>query len=92
MSELNTKEITHEIRIQNRESFFSDGILYVESFDENGLTLSTAKGGMYVEGKKLKIEGFCKENGTIHISGDIMGFYYIEESRTKKKFLERFFK
>lgn len=92
MSELNTKEISHEIRIKNRESFFSDGVLYVESFDENGLTLSTVRGGMFVEGKNLKIEGFCKEDGTIHICGEILGFYYVEESRTKKKFLERFFK
>ena len=91
MSEAEKREASHELRILNRKIFFVDGVLYVEHFEESCLTLSTVMGRMTVEGRNLKIEGFSKEDGSVHICGEITGVFYSEETHVKKKFFERFF-
>ncbi len=91
MSETEKREASHEIHIINRETLLAGGVLYVESFDDRSLSLKTVMGKMTVEGKKLKIEGFSKTEGSVCISGEIDGFYYNEEPREKKKLFERFF-
>ena len=80
----------HEIRINNREAFVANGVLYVESFDDASLSLSTVMGELILEGQDLKIEGFSKENGTVRIIGTIRAFYYADEPRAKKKLFGRF--
>lgn len=92
MSEIEKKTQLHEFRLQNRKNFYTDGVLYVEHFEETYLTLSTVMGQMTVEGKNLKIEGFSKENGCVHICGEISGIFYNEEAVGKKNFFERFFR
>ena len=91
MSEALKNEQSHEIKLTNRKSFCTDGVLYVEHFEETSLTLTTVMGQMTVEGRNLKIEGFSKEEGKVYICGEIAGIYYSEEMRPKKKFFERFF-
>jgi sporulation protein YabP len=81
----------HEIRLSKREAFVADGVLYVESFDEKGLSLATVMGELVIEGENLKIEGFSKENGTVRITGMVQGIYYGDETRSKKKLFGRLF-
>lgn len=91
MSETEKKNGSQELRLFDRKLFRVDGVLFVERFEENGLSLSTVMGELNVEGEGLKIEGFCKENGIVEISGKIYGMYYAEDNRAKKKYFERFF-
>ena len=82
--------VGHEIRINQREAFVANGVLYVESFDDTSLSLSTVMGELILEGQDLKIEGFSKENGTVRIIGTIRALYYGDEPRAKKKLFGRF--
>ena len=86
-----THKVNHEIRLSTREIFVADGVLYVESFDDTSLSLSTVMGELILEGQNLKIEGFSKENGTVRIIGTIQAIYYSDEPRVKKKLLSRLF-
>ncbi|MBQ7407281.1 MAG: hypothetical protein IJW11_05940 [Clostridia bacterium] len=91
MTEEEKKKASHEIRLCKRELFLADGVLYVESFDDTSLSLSTVMGELILEGKDLKIEGFSKENGTVRIIGTVQAIYYGDEPRTKKKLFGRLF-
>lgn len=91
MSEAEKKNMSQVLHLVDRKHFQADGVLFVEHFEENILSLSTVMGQLSVEGKDLKIEGFCKENGVVEISGEIQGVYYAEDNRIKKRFFERFF-
>ena len=82
---------SHEVHVINREILLASGVLFVESFDEAALLISTAMGTMTVEGKALKIEEFSKEEGTVRICGEISGYYYSATPKERKKLFERLF-
>ncbi len=91
MEQEQKKQQLHEVRVMGREILFATGVLFVESFDETSLSISTVMGEMTIDGRSLKIEEFSKEEGTVRICGEIGGYYYNEQPREKKKLLERFF-
>ncbi len=84
-------EKNHDIRLSRREVFVASGVLYVESFDDVSVSLSTVMGDLMIDGQNLKIEGFSKEEGTVQIIGKVQALYYSDEPRAKKKFLGRLF-
>lgn len=85
------KEHLHSMHLFGRERLEVEGVTYVESFDNTGLSLSTVMGDISVEGRDLKIEGFCKEKGTVIIQGIVNGIFYSEETKGRKKLFERLF-
>ncbi len=80
----------HSLQIIDRVTVAADGVIFVESFDEAALVLSTNMGSLTVEGRELKIEEFSKETGKARITGRIDGVYYADERRQRKKLFERF--
>ena len=84
-------ERNHDIRLIQREVFVASGVLYVESFDDTSLSLSTVMGDLMIEGQDLKIEGFSKEDGTVRIIGRVQALYYSDVPKTKKKFFGKLF-
>ena len=77
-------ERNHDIRLIQREVFIANGVLYVESFDDTSLSLSTGMGD-------LMIEGFSKEEGTVRIIGKVQALYYSDVPKVKKKFFGKLF-
>lgn len=92
MEQEQKKQLSHEVRVLGREILLANGVLFVESFDDTVLSISTVMGQLTIEGSALKIEEFSKEEGSVRICGEISGYYYNEQPREKKKLLERFFK
>ena len=90
MEQESKKKQPHEVCVTDRSVLVASGVLFVESFDEASLMISTELGELIVEGQALKIEEFSKEEGTVRICGKISGYYY-NEPREKKKLFERFF-
>ena len=84
-------EKNHEIHLSQREAFVASGVLYVESFDDSSLTLSTVMGELMIDGQDLKIEGFSKEEGTVRISGKVQAICYGDEKGVKRKLFGRLF-
>ena len=81
----------YQIYIKNRNEIKLNGVLSVENFDEEYLTLDTEIGQLVIEGKKLKIESLTKENGEILITGDFCGLFY-KERKNEKGRLKKLFK
>ncbi len=81
----------YELLIKNREILTLNGVINVESFGEDYLTLCTDLGEVIVEGKELKIESLQKEGGEIMIKGMIDGIFY-KEKRNEKGFFKKIFK
>ena len=84
-------ESFYEIYIKNKNEIKLNGVLSVDSFDEDFLTLDTELGQLVIEGKNLKIESLAKENREILIKGDFCGLFY-KERKIEKGFLSKIFK
>lgn len=79
------------LTLENRERMTVSAVEDVESFSENEITIKTALGVLSVKGRGLKIEDLSIENGTIILSGKIIGMEYTEV-REKKSFFGSLFK
>lgn len=75
--------------LENRKKLTIDGVLNIDSFDDDYLEISTTLGKMVIEGKELKIEELRQENTKILISGEVSGIFY-KENRIKKGFFSGF--
>ncbi len=84
------KSIKQRLALVDRKYLDIDGVDGIIGFDENYITVLTSAGKINVEGRNLKIDDLSKENGKIHITGEVLGIYYSDE--TKKSGFSRFFK
>ena len=76
--------------LEDRKNLVIDGIINVESFDNDFLELSSNLGRIEVEGQNLKIEELRQDTGKIHITGDVSGVFYKETKSPKKMFGKMF--
>ena len=88
---IDAKEKIYQTNITNREKITVNGVMNVECFGEEYLTLNTSQGQLTIEGENLKIESLTKENGEILITGKICGLFY-REDRIEKGFFRKIFK
>ena len=80
-------ELKHtDLNVRERNTLTLNGVINVESFDENYLSLALSDGRVCIEGKDLKIESLTKENGDMQVSGKIEGVFYTEGRLGKRKF------
>jgi sporulation protein YabP len=75
----------YEIQLINRSELLIDGVISIDSFDEDYLEIDSALGKMSIEGDELKIEEFIQNSGKIRIKGKINGLFYQKETSKKKK-------
>ena len=81
----------HSLCLTDRNKLEISGVVFVDSFDDTALMISTELGVLSIEGSDLKIEVFSKETKTAVIQGDIHSLLYLDESKRKKKLFERLF-
>ena len=91
MPEHGSNAIQQELYIKDRKVLTLNGVINVEEFGENYLTLCTDCGIVYVEGREMRIESLTKDTGSIVVLGNIDGVYY-KSSSESKGWLNRFFK
>ena len=91
MSERSESFIHQEVSIKDRKLLTMNGVINVEEFGENFLTLSTDCGIVYVEGREMRIESLTKDTGCVVVLGTIDGVYY-KNSTENKGWLNKFFK
>lgn len=77
-------EHKQQIIITDKSRVEIDAVIYVRSFDEEGVLLDTSIGQISIEGKDLKIENFEKSSTKILITGNVINVYYLEK-RDKKR-------
>ena len=52
----------HNIKLDNRNKFFADGVNEVLKFDENLILLDTNQGKLTIKGSNIKIDKTQKKN------------------------------
>lgn len=85
------EEMRHTaLTVKERNRISLNGIMNVESFDEDYVTLETSEGRICIEGQGLKIESLSQNGGEIQITGRINGVFYTKEKKNKGAFARLF--
>lgn len=80
--------VPHQITLEERASLSVSGVTEVESFDENTIVMSTARGALTVRGSGLQVEKLSLDGGDLKVEGEIDALSY-EEPRAKGGWLGR---
>ena len=79
----------HTILIENRRRMRITGIVDVESFQEDEMTVLTQAGALTVWGEGLKLGKLNPEDGHVLLEGDIISIEYEQPQPERKPFLFR---
>ena len=95
--EVQTMEDRHSmpqnVILEDREHLNISGVLDVEEFCEDKITLETTLGFLEVCGTDLKMNKLSVESGELTIEGEISSIIYTEESSAQKgSFISRLFR
>lgn len=82
-------DISHRICVDNREQLIISGVEEVERFDESTIVLSTAQGGLEVQGEGLHIETLSLDGGDLKVEGWINALIYEPQGQTRGGFFSR---
>ena len=81
----------NNVIIEDRKRMSISGVLDVESFDENEISLNTTGGNIFVTGEDMRVERLSIETGDIVIEGYIICIEYSDKHRVKEGFWSRLF-
>ena len=81
-------ELEHRVLLEGREELVISGVEEVESFDESAILLTTAQGGLEIQGEGLHIEKLSLDGGDLKVEGTIDSLTY-EAAAPKGGFLSR---
>ena len=76
-------ELPHRVVLEDRSRLTVSGVEEVERFDENTVVLSTAQGGLEIQGEGLHIEKLSLDGGDLKVEGDIDSLTYEDSGREK---------
>ena len=82
-------ELGHHIILEEREQLSISGVEEVESFDENTILLTTARGPLEIQGEGLHIEKLSLDGGDLRVEGMVESLSYEESERSRGGFLCR---
>ncbi len=77
--------IQHRLVIVDRETISIEGVLNVESFDDEQIVLETNAGILSLVGQGLHIRNLNLEDGAVEIEGYVEACDYEEESRKRAR-------
>ncbi|MCI9557033.1 sporulation protein YabP [Oscillospiraceae bacterium 50-16] len=84
-------ELGHHIILEEREQLSISGVEEVESFDENTILLTTARGPLEIQGEGLHIEKLSLDGGDLRVEGRVDALIYTSEGRERGGLLSRLF-
>ncbi|PKM90075.1 MAG: sporulation protein YabP [Firmicutes bacterium HGW-Firmicutes-12] len=73
----------YQITLTNREVLQADGVLEVESFNENQITAISKLGVLVIKGEGLHIVQLNLEDGKMLIEGKINSILYVENKKAQ---------
>ena len=86
-----TPEAAHHILLEGREQLTVSGVEEVESFDENTILLTTARGDLEIQGEGLHIEKLSLDGGELHVDGRIDSVSYEDGGQERGGLFHRLF-
>lgn len=75
----------HKIVLTNRESLDVDGVINVEKFTDEDITLETDQGMLNIKGEKMYMKQLNLDAGVIAIEGLVKSMTYHEGSTSGQK-------
>ena len=84
-------ELDHRVLLEGREQLVISGVEEVESFDENTILLTTAQGGLEIQGEGLHIEKLSLDGGDLKVEGRVNALIYDTDGRERGGWLGRLF-
>ena len=88
-NEMNQEMKKHSVALNDRKMLIMTGIVQVNSFDEEFISLDTSLGGLTVEGKDLHVCRLATDVGEIAIEGKVDSLYYTDEKERRRGFFSR---
>ena len=82
-------ELSHHVTLEERERLVVSGVEEVESFDESAIYLTTAQGGLEIQGEGLHIETLSLDGGDLKVEGRVNALIYDTDSRERGGLLGR---
>ena len=82
-------EGAHHVILEGREQLSVSGVEEVERFDENTVVLSTAQGGLEIQGEGLHIEKLSLDGGDLQVEGTVTTLIYDGERESRGGLLSR---
>ena len=74
----------HQLTMRQREHLAVEGVVNVESFDDQEIVLETDQGGLVVRGEGLHIRELNVERGTLVVEGLVASLEYLGEQPGKR--------
>lgn len=75
----------YQISLMNRETLQANGVLEVESFDEQQIIAESKLGMLIIKGEGMHIVNLNLEEGKLCIEGRINSFQYVENKNAKMR-------
>jgi sporulation protein YabP len=72
------------VTVNDRKRLSLQGVLHIESFDEEYIMLAVENGRVAIEGDDLKVISLSKEGGEIIIVGEIRGIFFYSVGEGKR--------
>lgn len=97
LDEFGTDERSHKIEILQREQVRLQGVIHVESFDEQQVVVETDLGMLTVSGEEFHITSLDLDKGQMIIEGNVgaLEYSHLDRARLRQKdkgFLQRLFR
>lgn len=86
---------SHSISINERKNIYINGVIKIDSFDEEEFLLETNQGYLAIKGEGLELIRLDTKDGVVSIKGLIISMSYIEDLKKPVKqsgFFEKVFK
>ena len=83
--------LSHHVALEEREQLVISGVEEVESFDESAIYLTTAQGGLEIQGDGLHIEKLSLDGGDLKVEGRVNALIYDTDGRARGGWLGRLF-
>lgn len=88
-------DMTHTIKMEQRENIFITGVNDVISFDEEAVIADTQMDILIIRGQNLHVNKLNLEDGELSIDGEITGLNYEQQGsigKNKSSFFSKIFK
>jgi len=82
----------HAVVLKNRQDLAVDGVISVESFDDQEVIIETEEGLLIVRGENLHVNQLNIDAGKLNVNGTISTLEYLGSSSHKSGFFGRFFR
>lgn len=90
---MNEENKVQNINIESRNKITVTGVIDVECFDENSITLTTTLGTLLIKGNDIKIEKLNLDLNEVVARGDFyMTEYLTDDNRKEHGFFSKMFK